>query len=146
MECKHPHIASCDETCQCWCETCQQNYEAAWDKRVKEESLCPACGVPLGSYTMEQLLKHQYEHFFMPCQTCEPALKGFMETAGLCYVCRSSLESDGSCAKCKSSTVHQNTSHTPAEDAQAQAQPPSQAEHTPPAAPSEPEQPPSPEQ
>jgi hypothetical protein len=113
-DCKHTPNP-CDETCACWCDKCQESYEAAWDRRVNEESLCPACGVPLGSYTMEQLLKHQYEHFFMPCQTCEPALKGFMEKAGLCYVCRSSLESDGSCVKCKTATVH--TSRTPAEGA-----------------------------
>ncbi len=147
MECKHAPKPICDETCECWCDACQTAYETAWDARVKEESLCPGCGVPLGNYTLEQLLKHQYDHFFIPCQTCEAPLKAFMEKAGLCYVCRTALE-DGACAKCKTSTVHTFRKNVAAAEA-AEAAPPAVAEEQAPppsAVPEEPPQPPSPPQ
>ncbi len=139
MECKHATKPVCDETCECWCDACQTAYEANWDARVKELSLGPGCGVPLGDYTLEQLLKHQYDHFFIPCHTCEAPLKTFMEKAGLCYVCRTALE-DGACAKCKTTTVH--TSHTPASAVPTEVVAAQQAP-LPSAAPEEPPQPPS---
>ena len=98
--CRHPDLSGCDNTCECWCDTCQTTYEDFWKKIIVKENLCDRCGVPK-VMTLAKLLNAQYIHFFKPCESCRPAFKECMAAAKLCELCRGTL-SGSICTKCES--------------------------------------------
>ena len=91
--CKHTDISGCDATCECLCDSCQVQYEAAWAKRAAEKSLCVDCGVPI-ELTPESLLAEQHTHFFQPCPACTDRFKECMKLAKLCESCHSYTEGE----------------------------------------------------
>jgi hypothetical protein len=82
----------------CQCDICQEEYEAAWDRKVAVENLCRTCGVPK-VLTMESIFDTQYTHFFMPCPECRDKLDDFLAEAGICILCRGKIQ-DGACPRC----------------------------------------------
>jgi hypothetical protein len=91
--CKHLDISGCDARCECWCDSCQIQYEAGWMKRAEEEKLCLGCGVPY-DLTPNSLLKEQNTHFFQPCRDCAERFSACMKLAKLCESCHSYTEGE----------------------------------------------------
>ena len=96
--CKHVDLSGCGATCECFCDSCQIQYEIGWDKRATDENLCHDCGVPL-ELTPENLLKEQTTHFFQPCPKCFERFDECMKLAKLCESCHSYTE--GECFDCR---------------------------------------------
>ncbi len=109
--CKHGVAAPthCPPTCDCWCDACQDRYEEDWSKRVAEEHLCNACGMPQGQLTLERVNKFQYVHFYLPCRGCTHSYREFMKKEGLCMICRSTLPTQPgeSCPTCSKQQAQQ---------------------------------------
>ena len=83
--CQDNHI--CHELCECTCDTCQDFYEAEWDKKVAERNLCRDCGMP-AEMTVERLKEEHTLHFFQPCDTCRPAFLALMKLHKMCPTCQ----------------------------------------------------------
>lgn len=87
--CKHPETPDyCDETCVCWCDGCQERFEADWAIQTVAKGLCSACGVPKEIRSMDDLVHTERYHFFMPCEDCKGVLGVFLQTQGICSMCR----------------------------------------------------------
>jgi hypothetical protein len=101
MVCNHAHITNiCSKsTCTCWCDTCQEAFEADWDHGVVAKGLCPKCGFPLEgeSLTLEKVQETKLYHFFMPCEDCKGHYEAFMKKEGLCSRC----QGPAPCEKCR---------------------------------------------
>jgi len=100
--CRHPSSPDhCDEFCACWCDTCQERYEAKWAVDTAAQGLCTACGVPAGELSVSALEKTSGLHFYLPCPDCAPRFKECFEAAGLCEACRAPRTSfDVPCPNC----------------------------------------------
>ena len=100
--CRHPTSPdSCDEFCACWCDACQERYEAKWAEDTAREGLCVACGVPKGDLTMASLERTRANHFYLPCPDCAARFKECFTAAGLCEACRAPRASfDVPCPNC----------------------------------------------
>lgn len=102
--CKHGGT-TCDETCICTCDTCQEAFEAAWDAECAEKDMCGACGCPR-TFTMEIVMATQHKHFFMPCPECKPGMDAFLAANHLCPRCRSVKKGEEPCVTC---STHRNS-------------------------------------
>jgi hypothetical protein len=87
MSCTH---TVCDHTCECTCDTCQENFERNWDIYVAEKGLCVACGMPK-EMTVERLSSTKEMHFYLPCKDCNPLFLERMKAAKLCPTCQEAL-------------------------------------------------------
>ena len=95
--CKHENTECPPEGCECFCDSCQTDFERGWIERATNENLCVECGVPK-QITVTKLLETQYTHFFQPCKDCLPGVKACLTAANLCETCREPL--NGPCVKC----------------------------------------------
>jgi hypothetical protein len=100
MSCKHAENP-CGDTCECCCDTCQAVYEQVWEERAEKEGLCFDCGMPKEPYSLDRLAQFQYVHFYCPCRDCAPGYQARMAAAGLCAICRRTLDEKGGCAPCQ---------------------------------------------
>lgn len=97
-ECEHKEPKVCDDTCACTCDTCQEQFEIAWAKRVIEKCLCEACGMPM-EMTLKRLSEDYTIHFFQPCEICRPAFLALMKQENMCATCQQYLVHEH-CAEC----------------------------------------------
>ncbi len=99
--CKHADKTVCDSaSCECWCDSCQAQFETAWDATAASANLCPFCGMPR-TLSLAALDVHERSHFYRPCNDCLPAYAVFMRQNNLCAACRTPLLSaDGICREC----------------------------------------------
>ncbi len=99
--CRHPASPDrCDETCACWCDACQERYEAKWAEDTVAQTLCGDCGIPK-ELTLERLNATSGLHFFLPCDACLPAFQECMVAADLCETCRGPRPpADQPCPRC----------------------------------------------
>ena len=100
--CDHGTAApeTCDASCQCCCDACQERYEAGWARQVAEKNLCALCGIPKGELTFERLEEFKYVHFYQACDDCHPLVCAFLQKEKRCCACRTPLKGDGSCSFC----------------------------------------------
>ena len=96
--CAHIINASCDESCECICDYCAEQYEVKWSAYVCEKGLCKDCGFPT-LVTIETLRESRYIHFYQPCDSCKPAYLDLMKIEKMCVQCQEPL-SDGKCPGC----------------------------------------------
>lgn len=99
--CKHAATPACDSNaCECWCDSCQAQFETAWDATAAAANLCPFCGMPR-ALSLAALKLHERAHFYRPCNDCLPGYAEFMRRQNLCAACRSPLPAaDGICREC----------------------------------------------
>ena len=98
--CKHAAVTACGPTCECWCDSCQAQFETAWDATAASANLCLACGMPR-ALSLAALKEHEKAHFYRPCRDCLPGYAEFMRRHNLCAACRAPLPSaDGICRDC----------------------------------------------
>jgi hypothetical protein len=99
--CKHAATPACSAaTCECWCDSCQAQFETAWDADTASANLCTFCGMPR-TVTLAALKEHEGRHFYRPCNDCLPGYVAFMRQHNLCAACRCPLLSaDGVCREC----------------------------------------------
>jgi len=93
------HIGSvCDESCDCHCDTCTEQYAINWAEYTKRNDLCDACGMP-NTIGIDAMFATRYTHFYQPCSHCRPKYLEFMSTNNLCVQCQGQLVED-KCTGC----------------------------------------------
>jgi hypothetical protein len=97
--CKHADKPVCGTTCECWCDSCQHQYEVSWDKQVAAANLCTICGIPR-DMTLLTLRIFEGLHFYRACPSCAPGYEAFMRQQNLCAACRGPVPIDGICREC----------------------------------------------
>ena len=91
--CLHNGLSTCDESCECTCEYCVEQYEINWDACTAAKNLCKTCGIPT-LITLDTLLETRLTHFYSPCDKCKPAYLGLMKLEGLCHQCQGPLSAN----------------------------------------------------
>jgi hypothetical protein len=95
--CKHEKT-DCDNTCECTCDHCQEQFEERWTGIVENQGLCDACGMPK-EMSVELLAESQYFHFYQPCEGCREGYLALMAKHAMCIQCQGSLV-DNKCPGC----------------------------------------------
>ena len=102
LECKHEGALCKQIQCECWCDGCQEVFEALWEEQVVAGGCCKGCGMPAPPITIELLAKTAMLHFYSPCEDCKKEYEACMNGEGLCPTCRTApyIDSEGA-IECK---------------------------------------------
>jgi hypothetical protein len=92
------HTELCDESCECSCDSCVEQFEKNWAILTTEKKLCSHCGIP-NTMTMDSLQETRYIHFYQPCESCKPLYLELVKSEGLCHQCQGRLI-DSKCPGC----------------------------------------------